>query len=277
MAPENRRPDRPKGAPKGAPKGGSRGAPKGAPKGGSRGAPKGVRPKRESRDREPRERDPQVPDDVAMEDLDPGVLNELRTLPEDLGEKVAGHLAAAQAALGEGDIDAAAGHVAVARRLASRVSAVREASGIVLYHQGEYAKALNELRTVRRMTGSDEFVPLMADCERGLGRPERALELLKEMDLRTAEPVDRVEALLVTAGARADLGQLDAALVVLNVPDLTELPPGAERARLQYGYAEMLEAAGRSADAREWLVRAAESDIDGITDAADRLAEAPQS
>jgi tetratricopeptide (TPR) repeat protein len=211
-----------------------------------------------------------VPDDVATEDLDPAVLNELRTLPEDLGEKVARHLAAAQAALGEDDIDSAAAHVAVARRLASRVAAVREASGIVLYHQGEYAKALNELRTVRRMTGSDEFVPFMADCERGLGRPERALELLKEMDLRQALPSDRVEALLVTAGARADLGQLDAALVILNVAELTELPPGADRARLQYGYAQMLAAAGRQAEALEWMTRAAESDIDGITDAADR-------
>ncbi len=261
MAPENRRPDRPKRPPQGGAKR--------VPQGGAKRAP-------QDRDsRVTQNRDPRVPEDVATEDLDPAVLNELRTLPEDLGEKVAGHLAAAQAALGEGDIDAAAGHVAVARRLASRVSAVREASGMVLYHQGEYAKALNELRTVRRMTGSDEFVPLMADCERGLGRPERALELLKEMDVRTAAPVDRVEALLVMAGARADLGQLDAALVIVNVPDLTELPPGAERARLQYGYAELLEAAGRHDEAREWLVRAAESDVDDTTGAAERLGEPP--
>jgi tetratricopeptide (TPR) repeat protein len=74
----------------------------------------------------------------------------------------------------------------------------------------------------------------------------------------------------VTAGARADLGQLDAALVILNVAELTELPPGADRARLQYGYAQMLAAAGRQAEALEWMTRAAESDIDGITDAADR-------
>ena len=33
--------------------------------------------------------------------------------------------------------------------------------------------ALRELRTYRRITGRDDQLPLMADCERGLGRPER--------------------------------------------------------------------------------------------------------
>ena len=222
------------------------------------------RPRRD--ERPPREdrgpRDPRLPDDIEIEDLDPEVLNELRTLPEGLAEMVAKHLVAAQWALADDDVSRAAAHVAAARRRASRVAAVREASGIVLYRQGEYAKALNELRTLRRMTGSDAVVPMMADCERGLGRPEKAVELLRELDLRTVDADVRVEALLVLAGARADLGQLDAALVVLNVPDLTELPAGIDRARLQHGYAAMLERAGRTDEANAWFARAEESDTE---------------
>jgi tetratricopeptide (TPR) repeat protein len=224
----------------------------------------GRRPQRRDDRKPPREdrgpRDPRLPDDIDVEDLDPEVLNELRTLPEGLAEMVAKHLVAAQWALADDDVEKAAAHVAAARRRASRVAAVREASGIVLYRQGEYAKALNELRTARRMTGSPALVPMMADCERGLGRPERAIELLREIDLRQVDPDVRVEALLVLSGARADLDQIDAALVVLKVADLTELPPGAERARLQYGYAAMLERAGRVDEAAEWYARAEESE-----------------
>jgi len=234
------------------------------------GAGRPTRSAEQRTDRGPR--DPVIPDDADVADLDQQVLNELRTLPEGLAEMVARHLVAAQLALDVDDVDRAAAHVAAARRRASRVAAVREASGIVLYRAGEYAKALNELRTLRRMTGSDEFVPMMADCERGLGRPERALVLLREMDLKAADPPLRVEALLVTAGARADLGQLDAALVVLIVPELTELPEGSERARLQFGYADILERLGRLDEAREWFERAEISDISGVTDAAERAA-----
>ena len=61
-----------------------------------------------------------------------------------------------------------------ARRLAARVGVVREACGIAAYQAGRWADALTELRTAQRMTGR-EGDPLMADCERALGRPDRAL------------------------------------------------------------------------------------------------------
>jgi hypothetical protein len=99
------------------------------------------------------------------------------------------------------------------------------------------------------------------------------LELLKEVDLRKVDEATRVEVALVAAGARADLGQVDAALVVLQAPDLARLPQGGPRARLQYAYAELLSQAGRDDEAVDWLARAAESDIDGVTDAAERLEE----
>ncbi len=205
--------------------------------------------------------------------LDKGLLFELRTLPEGLAEIVARHLVAADLALVDGDVTTARAHIAAAKRRAGRVAPVREAAGIAAYLDGDYAEAIAELRTVRRMTGSDEYVPMLADCERGLGRPAKALDLLKEVDQRRLDPEVRVEFLLVAAGARADMGQLEAAIVVLQVPELTRLPKGGARARMQYAYADLLERAGRFAEAREWMVKAAASDVDGVTDAAERVEE----
>ena len=218
-------------------------------------------------------RDPHIPDSITLESLDPAVQNELRTLPEGLAEIVGRHLAAADEALVEDDIDSARAHVAAARRRAGRVAAVREAAGVVAYLAGDYADAIAELRAVRRMTGTPDYLPMMADCERGLGRPRRALELLKEVDLRSVDEATRVEVALVAAGARADLGQVDAALILLDAPDLSTLPAGGARARLEYARAELLMQAGREDEGRVWLQRAAESDVDGVTDAAERVEE----
>ncbi len=200
--------------------------------------------------------------------------HELRTLPEGLAEIVARHLVAADLALVDEDIALARAHIAAAKRRAGRVAPVREAAGIAAYLDGDYPEAIAELRTVRRMTGSDEYVPMLADCERGLGRPQKALELIREVDTSRLEPATRVELILVAAGARADLGQLDAAIVMLQIPELKRLPKGAPRARLQYAYADLLERAGRFEESHEWMRHAAESDIGGVTDAAERLDEA---
>jgi tetratricopeptide (TPR) repeat protein len=199
--------------------------------------------------------------------VDPAVFNELRTLPEGLAERVARHLAYADELAAQGDISGSREHIAAAKRRAGRVAVVREAAGIAAYLDGEYAEALSDLRAVRRMNGATEFVPMMADCERGLGRPKRALDLLREIDLRTLDAETRVEALLVMAGARADLGQIDAAVLTLQVPELTKLPKGSVRARLQFAYSDFLEQADRHEESLQWLRKAAESDVDGVTEA----------
>ena len=248
----------------------------GAPRGGKpSGRPTPDRPdtRRPSRADADRPRDPHIPDDVTAEQLDKAVLFELRTLPEGLAEIVARHLVAADNALVEGDITLARAHVAAAKRRAGRVAPVREAAGIAAYMDGDYAEAVAELRTVRRMTGSDEYVAMLADCERGLGRPQRALELIKEVDQRSVSVDTRVELLLVAAGARADMGQAEAAIVLLQVPELTKLPKGGARARLQYAYADLLEQVGRVEESREWMRKAAASDVDGVTDAQERVEE----
>jgi hypothetical protein len=235
--------------------------------------PSGRRPGRPESRVDDRPRDPHIPDDVTAEQLDKGILFELRTLPEGLAELVARHLVVADNCLVEGDIATARAHIAAAKRRAGRVAPVREAAGVAAYLDGDYNEAIAELRTVRRMTGSDEYVPMLADCERGLGRPQRALELIKEVDQRKVDPATRVELTLVAAGARADMGQVDAAIVLLQIPELTKLPKGGPRARLQYAYSDLLERVGRVDEAREWMRKAAASDVDGVTDAAERVEE----
>ena len=215
---------------------------------------------------------PRLPEGIEAEDLDPSVINELRTLPEELRDLVARRLVAADLAATEGDMAAAVAHAKEAKRLAGRVACVREAAGIANYFAGDYAEALTDLRAVRRMRGGDEFLPMMGDCERGLGRPDRALELLRSVDLLSLDPETRAELLIVLAGARADLDQLDAALVTLEVPELTKSQDPLIRERMQFTYADLLERAGRLDDARTWFTRASAGESETAADAAARLA-----
>ncbi|MBB2902137.1 tetratricopeptide (TPR) repeat protein [Kineococcus radiotolerans] len=173
------------------------------------------------------------------------------------------------------DVDAelAWQHAQAAQRRGGRIAAVREAAAIAAYKAGHFREALSELRTVRRMTGDDSYLPLMADCERGLGRPERALDLASSREAAGLNTEAKVEMLIVAAGARHDLGQHEAAVVSLQVPQLRTNSRASWRARLWYAYADALISVGREADAREWLVRAAEADTDGETDASERLDE----
>jgi tetratricopeptide (TPR) repeat protein len=186
---------------------------------------------------------------------------------------VARFLVAASRALEEGDVDLALAYTAEAKRLAGRVSVVREAMGITAYAAGDYAAALAELRAVRRMTGDQDYVPVMADCERGLGRPRKALELLAEVPESKLSDASRIEARVVAAGARRDLGQPDAALLLLQVPELNARRTEEWLPRLRYAYADTLLELGRGEQARMWFERAAQVDPDGATDADERLAE----
>ncbi|GGZ53798.1 hypothetical protein GCM10010387_54990 [Streptomyces inusitatus] len=171
------------------------------------------------------------------------------------------------------DPEQAYGYSRVALRLASRVAAVREAAGFAAYATQRYTEALAEFRASRRMTGSVELWPVMADCERGLGRPERALAMAGEPEVQKLDKAGQVEMRLVAAGARRDMDQLDAAIVTLQSPELASNSVQPWTPRLRYAYADALLAAGREDDAREWFAKTLESDKDGVTDASDRLAE----
>ncbi len=171
------------------------------------------------------------------------------------------------------DPEGAYGYSRVALRLASRVAAVREAAGFAAYANQKFSEALAEFRAARRMTGTVDLWPVMADCERGLGRPEKALEMAGAPEVHRLDKAGQVEMRLVAAGARRDMEQLDAAIVTLQSPELASSAVHPWTARLRYAYADALLEAGREAEAREWFAKAVESDRDGSTDASDRLAE----
>jgi tetratricopeptide (TPR) repeat protein len=194
------------------------------------------------------------------------------SLPKGLAEDVAKNLVMVANLIDE-DPEQAYAYSKVALRLASRVAAVREAAGFAAYANQKYAEALAEFRAARRMTGSVELWPVMADCERGLGRPERAMAMAGEPEVQKLDKAGQVEMRMVAAGARRDMGQIDAAIVTLQGPELASNSIQSWTARLRYAYADALLSAGRESEAREWFVKALEADKDGATDASDRLAE----
>jgi tetratricopeptide (TPR) repeat protein len=217
--------------------------------------------------------EPRIAEGVTGKELDRSVHIQLRTLSKENAEGVAQHLVMVAALLEADDLDGALAHAETAVRRAGRVPAAREALGLVAYRQGDWARALAEFRTARRLSGSSHMLPLMVDCERGLGRPERALELATSPEARTLAVEDRVELAIVVSGIRRDLGQLEASLLALDIPQLAGTARKPWSARLAYAQAEALHALGRDEEARSWFARAADLDEDLQTDAADRLAE----
>ncbi|MFE9806675.1 hypothetical protein ACFYRN_13390 [Streptomyces sp. NPDC005227] len=213
-----------------------------------------------------------IPDDVTGAEIDKDVRQELLSLPKGLAEDVSRNLVMV-ARLIDDDPEGAYAYSRIALRLASRVAAVREAAGFAAYANQKFSEALAEFRAARRMTGSVELWPVMADCERGLGRPEKALEMAGAPEVQKLDKASQVEMRLVAAGARRDMDQLDAAIVTLQSPELASNSVQPWSARLRYAYADALLAAGREGEAREWFAKAVESDKDGSTDASDRLAE----
>jgi tetratricopeptide (TPR) repeat protein len=158
-----------------------------------------------------------------------------------------------------------------AKRLAARVGVVREACAVAAYRTGRWADALSEFRAARRMTGRDDYLPIMADCERALGRLDRALALVREGSTAHLDRATQIELRIVESGIRRDQGLSDAAVLALQVPELTSGRLRPWSARLFYAYADALLAAGRADEARDAFARAVEADPDGETDAADRL------
>ncbi|MFF1908492.1 tetratricopeptide repeat protein [Kitasatospora sp. NPDC058218] len=213
-----------------------------------------------------------IPEDVTGFELDADVRQELKSLPKTLADDVARNLVMV-ARLLDSEPEEAYQYSRVALRLASRVAAVREAAGFASYMTQRYSEALTEFRAARRMTGRVDLWPVMADCERGLGRPERALAMAGEPEVKQLDKSGQVEMRLVAAGARSDMEQFEAAVVTLQSPELASSAVHPWTARLRYAYAEALIAAGRGDEARDWFAKAAEADTDGATNASERLAE----
>ncbi|WP_249667512.1 hypothetical protein [Cellulomonas fengjieae] len=203
---------------------------------------------------------PDVPDDVVFSELDKSVRGRLRTLSKDNADGVGRHLVMVGRLL-DTEPELAYEHAQAAVRRAGRVDVVREAAGLAAYRTGRYAEALRELRTVRRLNGSSEHLAIMADCERGLGRPERALSLAQEPEAQTLDADAVVELAMVVSGARLDLGQADAAVAALATPAV-RAAKGLLAVRVAQARATALEAAGRSADAAAELAPYTQDQLD---------------
>ena len=200
--------------------------------------------------------------------MDKTVRGELQSLARLTAERVARHLVAAGRFVDE-DPELALAHAVAARRLAPRVAGIREAAGIAAYQAGDWSAAIAELRAYHRMTGRQNHLAVIADSERALGRPAKAIDIFRSVDRSQLDTADAVELLVVASGARRDLGQEEAAVAMLQVRELTQDAPWA--ARLRYAYADALLGIGRTDEAREWFARAVEADEEGTTDAAERL------
>lgn len=213
-----------------------------------------------------------LPDDVDAGMLDTEVRRELRGLHREAADVVARHLVMVGRLLDE-DPQQALLHARAAQALGGRVGPVREAAGLAAYAAGEWAEALGELRAARRISGSPEHLPVIADSERALGRPERALVVLDDPDVEKLSQATRVELTIVVAGARRDLGQASAAVLLLQGPARATSERRPWASRLWYAYADALLDAGRDDEAREWFRRVVEVDTAGETDAEERLLE----
>ena len=265
----------------GAPSGGGRDKTKGFDKEGARrDGPKRdfSRPRREERSEEARTESqarydgPPLPDEITGKELDRSIQAQLQSLPDKLALRVARHLVAAGLLI-DSEPKTAYEHTLAARARASRLAVVREAVGEAAYAAGEYTEALAELRAAKRMNGVQDYVAMMADCERALGRPDRALALVRNAPKERLSHALLAELTIVEAGARRDRGELDAALRTLETSHINSKSREPWVARLRYAYADTLVEAGRPTDALAWFHRTEAVDTESITDAAERAAE----
>lgn len=212
---------------------------------------------------------PELPDEVSGKELDRAISAQLRGLPEKLAARIARHLVAADMFI-DSDPELAYQHAKAAKSRTQRIAVIREALGEAAYAAGHYSEALAELRAAKRMNGAAAYLPIMADCHRALGQPEQAIKLAHSPSVANFEAPAKAEMTIVEAGARRDMGQLDAALRILEQAPLNNKSRESWVVRLRYAYADTLQEAGRDKDALTWFHRTYAIDSDEITDAAVR-------
>ncbi|WP_237686388.1 hypothetical protein [Arthrobacter jiangjiafuii] len=179
----------------------------------------------------------------------------MRILEEVSGEWVSKHLVMAGRLI-DIDPELAFQHALAASRRGGRMAAVREAVALTAYASENFAEALREFRTYRRISGSNDYLAMMADCERGLGRPDRALDISRSDEAKSLDTAGQVDMAIVTSGARMDMEQFDAAVTALEIPQLDKNRAFSFSPRLFRAYADALEAAGRMEESAQWNDRA---------------------
>ena len=232
---------------------------------------RGARPAPMERDQSrlrPRIFEPDIPEEITGEELDKSVRAELLSLSAENAKVVSRHLACINLYM-DSDPELAHKHGIAAAHHAGRLAVVRESAGYAAYRAGHYEIALKELRAAHRISGDVSAWPVMADCERGLGRPLKALDLAGSTEVKRLGKAEEIEMRIVASGARRDLGEFDAAVITLTCKELKEeIEEWA--VRLRYAYADALAAAGRKDEARDWFTKCAEIDAEEVTDAIER-------
>jgi len=223
------------------------------------GRPMSERPPRDE-DARPRHDDPQIPEDVAANQLDKGARIQLKTLSKENGEWVAKHLVMVGRLI-DSDPELAHKHALAATRRAGRIGVVRETAAITAYATGDFALALRELRTYRRITGREDQLPLMVDSERGVGRPQAALELGRSVPRDSLDASVQVALAIAMSGARLDLGQPELALTELQIAQLDPERAFEYSPALFDAYATVLEELGRDEEAEQWWQRSDRASI----------------
>ncbi|MDR0433404.1 MAG: hypothetical protein LBH48_08950 [Bifidobacteriaceae bacterium] len=218
---------------------------------------------------------PILPPEVSGNDLDRRVLRQLDGLEPDYADRVARHLVMCARML-DTDPELAYRHARTAADRAGRIGVVRESAGIAAYVTGRYSEAIRELRTYQRLSGTLDYLPVIADCERGLGRPEKAVSIATSTEARQLEGDAKVEMAIVLAGARGDLGEFDAGLAVLSrLTRQMDTAEFAERIALARERLEAL-AAGASPEEADWI-EVPPGDEDTATGQESETDQAPES
>ena len=215
---------------------------------------------------------PVIDEEVTGRELDKEIRHELSTLDGPVAGTVARHMVMA-GRLMDSDAELAHRHMQHARAMAGRVAVVREAAGYAAYNAEHFDVALTEFRAARRISGHAEFLAVMADCERGVGRPEKALELADDEAAQRLSADSRAELLIVTAGALRDLGREEEALALLQRSLAVRLPREQWVARVQYALGDLLAQMGQTQDAVAAFAAAEAGDVEGSLDAGERVVE----
>ena len=197
------------------------------------------------------EKSPLIPEEIMPADLAMPVRAQLKTLTAENADMVARHLIMVQILIDQ-DPELAHKHAKAAAARAGRIAVVRETIGITAYTVGDYALALRELMTFRRISGSNDQLPIMVDCERGMGRPDRALELGRSVDRNSLEAAIRVNLAIAMSGARLDRGETELALAELQIAELNPKKVFDYSPTLFWAYADVLEDLKRPDEATKW-------------------------
>jgi tetratricopeptide (TPR) repeat protein len=195
-----------------------------------------------------------------------------RTAPPGKEKDVLSRLARAIELLDRDDPKAAAAEAEKAKALAPRAAATREVLGLALYGLGRWQDAITELKAYKRISGRSDQNHLIADSLRGLGRPAEAVPLAEELLREKGAPNEaKAEAVIVAASALADQGRFAEALAFLSRAKTRDDVAEGYTLRLWYVKGDILERAGRPAEAAQEFRRIMRHDA-GAYDVAERLA-----